>query len=131
MNIYGETQTKAILNSLFKIEHKMPLSEKEILKIAERHNFSGKINYNIKDLEKSINRGEVINDPYKFIEVGKKEYKNELKEAAALNTNVSESISNLLEVVSSGPSTERNRGEVPDINEYIKRRKKKKKINFN
>lgn len=127
-NLYGEMQTQSILKELKKFNTKMPLNDQEVLKIANKHNFSGNINYNIKDLHKSINRGQAIDDPYRFIEIGKKDYFKELKESKELKDDIKQGFSDLLTVLSSGNSMEKNKGEIPDISDYYRKRKKKKLI---
>jgi hypothetical protein len=128
VNLYGEMQTKSILSTLGDLNGKMPLDKEIVLKIAAKHNYSGNINYNLKDLYKSINRGEVINDPYKFIEVGKKQYNNELKLQKEVKEDFAQGLEDLFSVIGTGKTSEKNKGEIPDISDYARKRKKKKKL---
>ncbi len=130
VNLYGEMQTKSILKGLKSLSDKMPLDDKLVLKIAAKHNYSGNINYNLKDLEKTVNRGGVVNDPYRFIEVGKKEYNKEVKDKQVFVQDVAKGFDEILSVISSGQINEKNKGEIPDMSDYIRRRKKKKKLIF-
>lgn len=127
VNLYGEMQTKSIINNLKALNNKMPLDEKIILQIAEKNNFSGKINYNIKELTNSINRGENILDPYKFIELGKKEYLNNINNKTEVESN---NLEGVVYFLSRGSQTENNNGEIPDISELKKKRKNKKNLNL-
>lgn len=128
VNLYGEMQTKSILKGLHSLSDRMPLNDNIVISIAEKHNFSGKINYNIKDLHKTVSRGEVVNDPYRFIEIGKKEYNKELKSDKQLIADINKGFSDVLSVISAGQTNEKNKGEIPDLSDYVRKRKKKKKL---